>query len=123
MLWSIAFWRGAGERAVKTFAQALVAVIGVGAVGLLDVDWLGALSAATLATVISLLLTVLGLFAVLRMPIREYPAIDPPVIQKFNTGAAPVLSVALASDMPCAKIIRPGRGTAPWTKTACSLSG
>ena len=32
---------------------------------------------------------------------RELPkGIDPPVIQKFNTGAAPVLSVALASDMP-----------------------
>lgn len=50
MLWSIAFWRGATERALKTFAQALVAVIGVGAVGLLDVDWIGALSAALLAT-------------------------------------------------------------------------
>ena len=58
MLWSIAFWRGAAERAVKTFAQSLVAVIGVGAVGLLDVDWLGALSAATLATVISLLTSI-----------------------------------------------------------------
>ena len=58
MIWSSAFWRGAAERAVKTFAQALVAVIGVGAVGLLDVDWLGALSSATLATVISLLTSV-----------------------------------------------------------------
>lgn len=46
------------ERGVKTFAQALVAVIGVGAVGLLDVDWLGALSSATLATVISLLTSI-----------------------------------------------------------------
>mgnify|MGYP003604640960 CR=1 FL=1 len=33
-------------------------MIGVGAVGLLDVDWLGALSAATLATVVSLLTSI-----------------------------------------------------------------
>ncbi|MBA3545900.1 MAG: efflux RND transporter permease subunit, partial [Nannocystis sp.] len=32
---------------------------------------------------------------------RELPrGIDPPVIQKFNTGAAPVLSVALSGDLP-----------------------
>ena len=46
------------------------------------------------ATVISLLLTVLGLFALLRMPIREYPAIDPPIIQITTTytgASAPVV--------------------------------
>jgi multidrug efflux pump len=46
------------------------------------------------ATVISLLLTVLGIFALMRMPIREYPAIDPPVIQITTTyrgASAPVV--------------------------------
>lgn len=46
------------------------------------------------ATVISLLLTVLGIFALLRMPIREYPAIDPPIIQITTTyrgASAPVV--------------------------------
>ncbi|MBA4457320.1 efflux RND transporter permease subunit, partial [Cylindrospermopsis raciborskii CS-506_B] len=32
------------------------------------------------ATVISLMLMVLGLAALMRLPVREYPAIDPPVV-------------------------------------------
>ena len=46
------------------------------------------------ATVISLMLTVLGLFAAMRMPIREYPRIDPPIIQIVTTytgASAPVV--------------------------------
>ena len=50
-----AFWQGAAERAIKTFAQALLGVLTSGATGLLDVDWVAALSVAALATVVSLL--------------------------------------------------------------------
>lgn len=53
-----AFWRGAAERAVKTFAQALLGVLMGGATGILDVDWLAALSVAGLATVVSLLTSI-----------------------------------------------------------------
>ena len=61
MLWTTAFWRGAGERALKTWFQTLVAVLvaGVGAetigmtAGLLDVGWLDAASVATLAAILS----------------------------------------------------------------------
>ena len=49
------FWQGAAERAIKTFAQALLGVIMGGASGLLDVDWVAALSVAGLATVGSVL--------------------------------------------------------------------
>lgn len=46
------FWKDTAERAVKTFAQSFVASLAV-ATGLLDVDWVNALSIAGLATIIS----------------------------------------------------------------------
>lgn len=53
-----AFWKGAAERAVKTFAQALLGVLMGGATGILDVDWLAGLSVAALATLVSLLTSI-----------------------------------------------------------------
>lgn len=48
-------------RALKTFAQTMVATIGGGSVGLLEVGWLQALSVAALAAVLSMLTSVAGL--------------------------------------------------------------
>ena len=48
----------AGIRALRTFCQALLGGIGGTAVALGDVDWLAALSAAVLATVISVLMSI-----------------------------------------------------------------
>lgn len=61
-MFTVAFLKGAGERAVKTFLQTFVAVVvaGLGAdavgvsAGLLDVSWLDALSVSALATIMSL---------------------------------------------------------------------
>ncbi len=47
------------ERALKTCAQVAIASIGVGAVGLLDVDWLTVVSVSALAGLMSLLTSVL----------------------------------------------------------------
>lgn len=47
------------ERAAKTVAQAALAVLGTGAVGVLDVDWIHVLSVSALAGVMSLLTSVL----------------------------------------------------------------
>lgn len=47
------------ERAVKTLAQTAIATIGIGAVGILDVDWVNVLSVSALAGVMSLLTSVL----------------------------------------------------------------
>lgn len=54
------YWDYAGERAVKTVAQAALATIGVGAMGVFDVDWLNVVSVAALAGIVSLLTSVLG---------------------------------------------------------------
>jgi len=58
MLWTVEFWKGAGERAVKTFAQTLVGYIVIGTTGLFDVDWATALSVAGAAAFASLLTSI-----------------------------------------------------------------
>ncbi|MDG6138955.1 holin [Lactococcus formosensis] len=49
------FWKDTLERAIKTCAQSLVAVGLSGATGVLDVDWMNALSVSLLATLVSVL--------------------------------------------------------------------
>lgn len=49
------FWVGVFERAVKTFCQSALAYLGANAIGLLHADWLGVLDVAGLATVLSVL--------------------------------------------------------------------
>lgn len=66
MIWSVSFWKGAGERAIKTLAQTFVAVVlaGVGAdavgatAGLLDVSWVDALSVSALAAFLSVITSI-----------------------------------------------------------------
>ena len=61
MITTTQFWAGAFERGLKTFMQTFVAVLiaGVGAeavgvsAGILDANWLTALSVALLATILS----------------------------------------------------------------------
>lgn len=53
------FWVSAGERAVKTFAQSLLATLIV-FTGVLDVNWINSLSAAGLATLVSVLSSIVS---------------------------------------------------------------
>ena len=52
------FWKATAERAVKTFAQTLMALLGAGQAGLMDADWAVALSTAGMATLLSVLSSV-----------------------------------------------------------------
>lgn len=55
---TLTFWQCTAERAVKTFCQSLVAVLGAGSVGLLNVPWLTSVSTAGLAALLSVLTSV-----------------------------------------------------------------
>lgn len=58
MIWTKAFWKGSGERSIKTFAQTFVGYIVVGTTGLLDLDYVTAASVAGAAALASLLTSV-----------------------------------------------------------------
>ena len=52
---SKAFWKAAGIRAIRTFAQSLIAGIGAGAVAVHEINWGYALSVAATAAILSIL--------------------------------------------------------------------
>lgn len=53
-----AFWKATSERTIRTFAQALAAILGANATGILDADWGQATSVSGLAAVLALLTAV-----------------------------------------------------------------
>jgi hypothetical protein len=57
----ILWFKAAMVRAVKTGAQTLASLIGTGAVGILELDWLQMLSVTATAMVLSVLTSVAGL--------------------------------------------------------------
>lgn len=57
-MFTVKFWQYSGERAVKTFAQAAIAFLGTGAVGLFSIDWVSLLSVSGGAAFLSILTSV-----------------------------------------------------------------
>ena len=57
-IWSLAFWRAATERSIKTFAQTLAALLVADGTGLLDSQWVPRLSVAGMAALVSVLTSI-----------------------------------------------------------------
>lgn len=51
------FWKDAGSRALKTFAQSMLAALGAGQVDILNTNLLGAFSVGAGAALVSLLMS------------------------------------------------------------------
>lgn len=58
-MWSCAWWKDAGERAIRTFANAVLAVLGVGTtmgnLSIIDFNWPRVLGIGVLSAVVSIL--------------------------------------------------------------------
>jgi hypothetical protein len=57
---SIEFWSYAGERSVKTVAQAALAFLGSGSIGLFTIDWVSLASVSLGAGLLSILTSVIS---------------------------------------------------------------
>lgn len=57
-MFSLEFWSYAGERAIKTVAQAALAFLGTGSVGLFTIDWYSMASVSLGAGFLSILTSI-----------------------------------------------------------------
>ncbi|MER7813742.1 holin [Streptomyces sp. NPDC006798] len=57
-MFTMAFWRATGERAVRTFAQGTLGAVSADQLGILDVDWGQAAGVGALAAVLAVLTAV-----------------------------------------------------------------
>ena len=59
-MFTAAFWRDAGERALKTFAQTFLGILAVSGVTVLNLDWTESLAIAGTATLGSVLTSIVS---------------------------------------------------------------
>lgn len=73
------FWKAAFERAVKTAAQSMIAILAVGQTTILTVDWQSAVAVTATATVLSLLSSLASVGAGNYGPSLASETVVPPV--------------------------------------------
>jgi len=88
IMFTVDFWRFTTERAVKSFAQSLLAVLSVAGLGLFEVDWTAALSTAGMATLLSVLTSLGGVHVGPQNDPSFVRPVEPPVAEPVATVAA-----------------------------------
>lgn len=58
-MFTLEFWNYAGERAIKTVAQAAIAYLGTGTIGLFEIDWYSLASVSLGAGLLSILTSII----------------------------------------------------------------
>ena len=86
------FWKSTAERAVKSFSQSLLGLLSAGSVGLLEVDWVTALSTAAMVTLLSVLSSVASA--------GTGAAGDPSLLPSHDARPAPSTSAGAATIVP-----------------------
>lgn len=71
------FWRAALERAVRTFAQVLLGLLGGDGLGIVDVAWVHVLSVAALAALVAVLMAVVTAGGTGSPGLTEIPRLAP----------------------------------------------
>lgn len=106
MIWSVAWLKGMGERALKTFCQSLVGVIGVVTITHLNIPWVADLEFAGLTTLASVL-TSLG-NADFTAGISKKPSVtNTTVANSPPASKPPVVSPTVSTTLPPDTVIVP----------------
>lgn len=79
-MWTASFWKATGERAIRTLAQTLIAILAVGQTTILTVDWQQAGAVAATATILSVLTSIVASGVGNTGPSFANEAIIPPVV-------------------------------------------
>jgi hypothetical protein len=59
-MWEGKFWKGTLERAIRTAAQAVIALLSTDVAGILTVDWVQTASVAAMAAFMSVLMSIVA---------------------------------------------------------------
>lgn len=59
-MWEGKFWKATAERAIRTAAQAILALLGTDVAGILQVDWVQTVSVAALAAFLSVMMSIVA---------------------------------------------------------------